>query len=92
MERALVGSGPYREVTPDGDIHPEKITNCDGQQGLGSSPARDLRPRCGRVHRFATIPDKDASRGWVSQSGPVKDAWEREAGRIAVEQGLVFLP
>ena len=89
-------------ATPDGDVYPEKITNCDGAtgpsamrrlvSGRGSGPARDLPPGCGRVHRFDTVPDEDALRVWVSRSRPEKDAWEHEAGRIAFEQGLVFLP
>ena len=68
----LVPRGFWVIVTPDEDIYPEKITNCDGATGpsamrrlvlgRGSGPARDLPPGCGRVHRFATVPDEDALR------------------------------
>ena len=62
--------------------------------GRGSGPARDLPPGCGRVHRFATVPDEDALRRCGSgspEAGQRRDAWEHETGRIAVEQGLVLL-
>ena len=74
-------------VTPDGDLNPEKVVNCDGETGpsamrrlvpeRGAGTARDLPPGCVRVHCFAS----------VSRGEPEKDAWEHEAGRIAVERG-----
>ena len=74
-------------VTPDGDLYPEKVVNCDGETGpsairrlvpeRGAGTARDLPPGCVRVHRFAS----------VSRGEPEKDAWKHEAGRIAAERG-----
>ena len=76
-------------MSPNGDLPPEKTTNCDGATGpsamrrlvlgRGSEPARDL------------LPDEDALREWVSRAGPEKEAWEHETGRVALEQGLVVL-
>ena len=60
--------------------------------GRGTGAARDFPPGCARVHRFATVPDENGLREWVSRNGPEKDAWEHETGRIAVEQGLVLQP
>ena len=59
-------------VTPDGDLYPEKVINCDGETGpsamrrlvpgRGTGAARDIPLGCVPVHRFATVPDEDVLR------------------------------